>query len=109
MRHATKPRWHSKKTDETRLIEELLRGKFDQADAYRYNSAAIRVRVIDKRFAGKSDVSRDTMVERLLRKLPENIQGDIVTLITLAPGEAESSVRAQLANLEFDDPSPSRL
>ena len=32
---------------ETRSIEELLRQHFKQADSYRYNSAAIRVRGID--------------------------------------------------------------
>ena len=40
--------WESKRTPETRTIEDLLRRTFEQADSYRYNSASIRIRVIDK-------------------------------------------------------------
>jgi hypothetical protein len=40
--------WESKRTDETRRIEALLGSVFEQADAYRYNSASIRIRVIDR-------------------------------------------------------------
>ena len=40
--------WETKRTDETRLVEaELVKARFEQVDAYRYNSASIRVRVID--------------------------------------------------------------
>ena len=49
------PVWERKRTDETRQVEEVLRqAGFQQADAYRYNSASIRVRVIDPRFEGRS-------------------------------------------------------
>ena len=46
--------WEEKKTEETRKIESLFRTEFPQTDAYRFNSASIRVRVIDDRFEGKS-------------------------------------------------------
>jgi len=95
-----------KKTAETRKVEEILRKEFPHTDAYRYNSASIRVRVVDKRFEGKTTEQRDAMVEPLLEKLPQNTQADIINLLTLTPGEQAAS---SIANLEFDDPSPSRL
>jgi stress-induced morphogen len=102
--------WESKRTDETRLVETTLRAEFPKTDAYRYNSASIRVRVVDPRFEGKSDEKRDAMVEPLIKKLPKNTQADIINLLTLTPEEAsEAFNRKSLLNLEFDDPSPSRL
>ena len=47
--------WEAKRTGETRMVEDLLRNAgFETVDAYRYNPASIRVRVIDKRFEGMS-------------------------------------------------------
>src|SRR3954471_22370738 len=83
------PAWHARRTDETRKVEEVLgQGGFDQVDAYRYNSASIRVRVIDQRFEGMRRERRDAMVEEYLDKLPTDTQRDIVTLFTFAPSEA---------------------
>lgn len=107
MNQKTKPRWKTMRTDETRMVEKILRKKFPKTDAYRYNSASIRVRIIDPRFEGKSTESRDAMVEPLLEKLPEDTQADIMNLITLAPSETAHSVKKQLANEEFEDPSQS--
>lgn len=62
--------WQAKRTDETRKVEETLKqGGFDQVDAYRYNSASIRVRVIDQKFEGKSLNERDEMIEPFLDRL----------------------------------------
>jgi stress-induced morphogen len=105
MSQGTTQRWQVMRTRETEQVEDVLRQDFPKADAYRYNSASIRVRVIDPRFKGKSDEERDTMVEPLLDKLPREIQADIMNLITLSPDEISSS----LPNLEFEDPSPSML
>ena len=45
--------WEDKRTAETRQVEDVLRRVgFQQVDAYRYNTASIRVRVIDSRFEG---------------------------------------------------------
>src|SRR5262245_37689959 len=66
MSKTTKKAWERKRTDETRQIEDLLRKEFQDVDAYRYNSASIRVRVVDPRFKGKSNAARDKMVDRLL-------------------------------------------
>jgi acid stress-induced BolA-like protein IbaG/YrbA len=101
------------RTAETRQVEDvLLNAGFQQANAYRYNSASIRVRVVDSRFEGLSPEKRDAMVEPHLEKLPERTQADIVNLFTFAPSELQQtpkSFREFLLNTEFDDPSPSIL
>lgn len=104
--------WESKRTEETRDIEELLGETFEQADAYRYNSASIRVRVIDSSFEGMPREKRDSLVEEQLVKLPPETQRDIVTLLTFAPSEmlnAPTTFREFMQNREFDGPSPSIL
>lgn len=107
------PRWKSKQTDETRHVEDVLRrAGFEKVDAYRYNSASIRVRVVDRRFEGLSPEKRDELVEPHLEQLPERTQADIMTLYTFAPSELQKppwSFRGYLKNIEFDDPSPSML
>ena|SRR5947209_2980292 len=112
MTTSTTKAWESKRTDETRKIEAILGSVFDQADAYRYNSASIRVRVIDRRFEGMPREKRDAMVEEQIDKLPPETQRDIVTLFTFAPSELSSppkNFREFMLNTEFDDPSPSTL
>lgn len=104
--------WETKRTPETRMVEDLLRKHFQQADSYRYNSASIRVRVIDARFEGLSREKRDALVEQHLDTLPPETQRDIVTLFTFAPSELSrtpATFREFLLNTEFDDPSPSML
>jgi hypothetical protein len=110
-RKKTKARWEAMRTDESRRVEQILRQEFPKTDAYRYNSASIRVRVIDPRFEGLPMEKRDALVEPLLEQLPEEIQADIMNLITLSPGEETSKKfnRLSLVNLEFEDPSPSML
>jgi len=107
------PPWDGKRTDETRQVEEVLRGAgFQQVDAYRYNSASIRVRVIDARFEGRSRADRDAMIEPHLKHLPERTQADIMNLYTFAPSELEQTPKTFkdfVLNAEFDDPSPSML
>ena len=106
-------RWEAKRTSETHDVEETLRNAgFPQVDAYRYNSASIRIRVIDPRFEGLSPEARDAMVEPHLEQLPERTQADIMTLFTFAPAELQQptkSFREFMNNTEFEDPSPSML
>lgn len=113
MNKSTVPLWHAKRTEETRRVEEVLRqAGFQQVDAYRYNSASIRVRVIDPRFAGKNVDERDAMVDVYLRTLPERTQADILNLMIFTPEELATQngcSRTQIANLEFEEPSPSEL
>lgn len=100
-------------TDETRHVEDVLRqAGFRQADAYRYNSASIRLRVIDPQFEHLSIEDRDALVEPFLDQLPERTQADIISLFTFAPSELGQSAPKStdgLLNIEFEDPSPSRL
>lgn len=113
MTEAIVSRWEAKRTNESREIENVLKqGGFQQADAYRYNSASIRVRVIDPKFKGVDIDDRDRLVEPYLAKLPEEIQGDIITLLLLTPEELSDpdvGYRFLLINREFEDPSPSML
>ncbi len=104
--------WETKRTAETRQVENLLRKYFEQADSYRYNSASIRVRVIDSRFEGMPREKRDAMVEPYLDTLPPETQRDIVTLFTFAPSDLNqtpTTFREYLLNTAFNDPSPSML
>ena len=113
MTNTSAPTWAAKRTDETRKVEEILRNAgFQQVDAYRYNSASIRVRMIDPRFEGLPPDKRDAMVEPYLDLLPERTQADIMNLFTFAPSELQqtpNTFREFLLNTEFDDPSPSML
>ncbi len=113
MTRATTPAWESKRTPETREVEKhLKKAKFKQVDAYRYNSAVIRVRVIDPRFEGKSRTRRDAMVEPYLDQLPTETQQDIVTLLMFAPSEIKQSptlLREYVLNVEFEEAGPPML
>ncbi len=82
-----------------------LHSEFPQAEAYRYNSASIRIRIIDERFRGQSKVKRQQMLDPLLNSLPEKVQNDIMVVLLLAPEEIQLS----MMNVEFDNPTPSRL
>ncbi len=113
MNTASAPVWETKRTDETREVESVLRtAGFPQVDAYRYNSASIRVRVIDPRFEGWAVEHRDALIEPHLEQLPERTQADIISLYTFAPSELKQgpkTFREFLLNAEFDEPSPSML
>lgn len=113
MMNTAAPAWESKRTAETRQVEDLLRkAGFATVDAYRYNSASIRVRVIDPRFEGLPPEQRDALVEPYLDQLPEHTQADILTLFTFAPSELQHTAKTSrefLRNAEFEDPSPSML
>jgi stress-induced morphogen len=92
-------------------ISELLRQKYlpqhprARIAVYRYNSASVRIRIVDPDFIRKSIVEREQMVWPVLHTLPQEVQNDISLLLLLTPSECKES----LLSLEFDDPSPSRL
>jgi stress-induced morphogen len=81
----------------------------DHADAtveiYRQNHESIRVRIVDQSFQGVSKADRHDLVWRLLESLPYDVLSDISVLLLLTPGETKDS----LMNLEFEQPSRSRL
>ena len=105
--------WEDKRTDESKMVEDKLRqAGFEKVDAYRYNSASLRVRVIDKQFESIAREERDKIVEPFIEKLPPSTQADIVTLVLLAPSEFErpgDTFREFMLNTEFENPSPSML
>jgi hypothetical protein len=86
----------------SRRSKELQR---DRITVFRYNSASLRVRIIDERFAGLSLDEREDLVWPLLQSLPNRVRDDIKILLLLAPDETTGS----LMNLEFEKPSRSRL
>ncbi len=106
------PKKSKQKNAQTREIEKLLRAHFSDyppeypPEAYRYNPASIRVRVVSDRFSGKNRVERSEMVYPILEKnLPEDTWQDITVILLLAPDEVEDS----FMNREFEKPTPSRL
>jgi hypothetical protein len=76
-----------------------------QIDLYRQNSVSVRVRIIDPGFAGLARPQRSRLAWKYLGALPEEVQGDISTVLLLTPDET----RMSFANLKFDDPVPSKL
>jgi len=90
-------------THDVGRIEATLKREFKDVRAYRYNSASIRVRVVDPCFANKSRAQREESVWPVLAKLPEDLRTEITMLLLLEPGEQS------LLNLEFEKPFPSLL
>ena len=110
---STTTKWESKRTEESCMVEQMLRDAgFERVDAYRYNSASLRVRIVDPRFESLSREERDAIAEPALEKLPLQTQSDIVSLVLVSPSELNSpgrTFREFMLNTEFDDPSPSML
>jgi hypothetical protein len=102
-------RWEDMRTEETRRVESLLRKHFPGTDAYRYNSASIRVRIIDNAFVGKTDIELEKMVDPILGRFPEELESDITLLLTLTEDETKTFNKHYLTNLEFENPRPSGL
>lgn len=73
-------------------------------EAYRYNSASIRVRITDPDFAGKDLVDREETIWPIMETLPDDIRSEITVLLLVTPHERKS-----LMSLEFDAPARSRL
>lgn len=82
----------AQRTAETRQVEAALRAAgYATVDAYRFNAAAVRVRVVDARFTGHRKAARYAAVEPHLEALPERLQGDILMLVILTPDELAAS------------------
>ncbi len=76
-----------------------------EIEAYRQNSVSVRIRVIDPDFQGKSRVQRDDEVWVYLNKLQEETVQEVSLLLLFTPDETAKS----WANMEFDNPTPSKL
>lgn len=72
---------------------------------YRQNSVSIRVRIIDEYYRGKSRSQRIDIAWPYLESLPEEMLGDITTVLLLTPEETRDS----FANVEFEEPVHSQL
>lgn len=72
---------------------------------YRQNSVSVRIRIIDPDFAGMSKGDRHEKIWKQLERLGEEELVEVSILLLLTPEETSKSY----ANLEFDDPVPSRI
>jgi hypothetical protein len=102
--------WETRSDSDSKKVVAALKKQFSEVQAYRYNSASLRVRVIDRRFAKLTTAERDALVAPHLRSLPEDVQAEILMLLALTPEEAAGDGGDRyMTNLEFEDPSPSLL
>lgn len=81
------PPWEHRRTPDSRAVEAQLRPHFAQVDAYQFNPASIRLRIIDERFETLPSELRHNLVEFHLDQLPEPLACAIVILLLLAPSE----------------------
>ncbi len=87
------------------LAEYKISHPYAQIHVQRQNNVSLRIRIINPDFEGLNRVDREPPVWNLLRRLPEDTFLNITMLLLLSPKESERS----LANIEFDNPIPSRL
>jgi len=87
----------------TRVVSRLSIGP--SAEAYRYNSVSIRVRLIHDDFRDTTRSAREDRVLPVIHTLPDETQEDITILLLLAPNELDRSPM----NIEFEHPVPSRI
>lgn len=81
--------------------------KFEKSHAsaecivYRYNPAAIRIRIVDAVFQGQSKGARHDYAMQFLRQLPDDVLSQMSILLCLAPGESS------MLDLDFENPDRS--
>jgi len=96
-------------TKATRLIYERFRERFpklpDEIEkvVYQYLPRAVRVRIIDDSFAGKTYMERELLIEDIFDELPEEVSSSISLLLLLTPREAK--LPGEGMELEFDNPT----
>lgn len=106
-----------KKQDKTtraiyRALKQAFPGLPDDIGqvVYRYNPVAVRLLVVDDRFAGLGTAARYKLVSEALRHLPESVTGDITMAVMRTPEEmADAARRGDLKYLEFEDPTRSEV
>ena len=74
-------------------------------EAYRYNPASIRIRIIDPAFKGLGLLAREEKVWPIIEGLPDDVKADISVLLLIPPEERKTSLMSE----EFDDPAASHL
>ena len=107
MSHTKKNREEDRYVKQIRETLAAYKEKHPEAsvNAYRQNSASVRVRVIDPDFNGMDRVDRDTLIRTYLVAMPEDVRSEISMLVLVTPKETKTS----LANQEFEHPTRSRL
>jgi hypothetical protein len=102
----------ARKTDQSvRAILQTLQAEYGKnhpkanIEAYRYNPASIRIRIIDPDFKRTNRLDREELVDPILENLPEDIRSEITLLLLLTPEEQRES----MGSMEFDNPTPSLL
>jgi hypothetical protein len=76
------------------------------ASLYRQNSASVRVRILDDRYAAMSKSKRHDLVwDYLAARLDDDTLQEVSVLLLLTPREQSSS----LMNMEFEHPLPSEF
>lgn len=73
-------------------------------DAYRYDDACVRIRILDPDYAGTKLEERWKQLRRLLEPLPEETRSDVGLMFLLTPKEAAN--RYKQMNGEFEDHMP---
>lgn len=98
-------RKNCRRTSQTERIATAVRAAMPAADvdAYRYNSVEIRIRVISKRFAGKSLFQRDRLVMPVLESLDDKARQNLLILFTFTPSEIAAG---KFLNYEYEHPEP---
>src|SRR5260370_36597536 len=88
----------AKDTDDySRRIKQVLSERYkalhrkSKIEAYRFNPASVRVRVIDPDFAGKGIPERENEVWAILETLPEEVRSDISVVLLITPEERKQS------------------
>ena len=105
------PRKSRKGDPYVRQLERALAERYKprhpraKVTVYRYNSASIRVRVIDPDFAGRTIPEREDDLWEVLDTLPEEVRSQVSMLLLLTPAESKTS----MLSMEFDNPTPSKL
>jgi hypothetical protein len=80
--------WEALRTEETRAAEAALRAAgFARVDCYQVTRFIVRLRVIDRRFVGRTAVERYDMVSPHVDALPGEIAEDINMTLLIAPAE----------------------
>jgi stress-induced morphogen len=72
---------------------------------YRRNSVSVRIRIVDPDFAGISKADRHELIWKQFSELDDEVLAEVSILLLLTPEETPKS----FANLEFEDPVPSRI
>jgi stress-induced morphogen len=93
--------------DQVRDALEVYQQEHHSAEIalYRQNAVSIRIKVVDPDFDGIAKSARHSTIWEYIQKLPDEVQSDVSMLVLLTPREVKKSV----ANLEFEDPSPSLI